>query len=308
MTENTAVGQPNQRVRGGQAGAGGTAGDDHPDIRQQRGRPQQHIGRLQRLDAPDEGDDTFTGGQPQRGAGALAVPGCEGLQIDARMHDVDAARISVVQRNELVGFGFGVHDQPVGLVGNLLFADRAQRRFGGVPVGEGGVLDRGQGVRGVHQWHRPPVAGQPAHLTGEPVVRVHDVVVPRLVVGLGAQHPGGERAQLGGQVVLVQALVGPRGDVAHQYAGGERHRRRVGRGGGPGEDLDLDAAAGQVQSRLQDVDVQSARVTGSRLCQRRGVHGQHRDAARQRSGVDQIPRRPHPYIHTPPWEHRARRG
>ena len=224
------------------------------------------------------------------------------------MHDVDAARISVVQRNQLVGFGFGVHDQPIGFVGHLLLADCAQRRFRGVPVGEGSVLDRGQGVRGVHQRNRPAVAGQPADLTGQPVVRVHDVVVPRLVVGLGAQHPGGERAQLGGQVVLVQALVGSRGDVAYQYAGDDRHRRRVGRGGRPGEDLHLDTAAGQVQSRLQDVDVKPAGIAGSGLRQRRGVHGQHRHAAGQRTEVGQIPSWPHAYMFTPPLPHRARRG
>ena len=46
------------------------------------------------------------------------------------MHDVDAGRVGVVQRNQLLRFMFGVDDQPVSLVDDLLFADGTQRRFG----------------------------------------------------------------------------------------------------------------------------------------------------------------------------------
>jgi hypothetical protein len=81
------------------------------------------------------------------------------------MNNVDTCRVGVVKRNQLLRFVFGVDDQPIGLVDHLLFADRAQRRLGCVAVGERSVLDRGEGVRGVHQRHRPPVARQPAHLT-----------------------------------------------------------------------------------------------------------------------------------------------
>ena len=45
------------------------------------------------------------------------------------MNDVDAQRIGVVQRDQLVHFGFGVDDQPVGFVDHLLFTDRPQRRL-----------------------------------------------------------------------------------------------------------------------------------------------------------------------------------
>ena len=174
--------------------------------------------------------------------------------------------------------------KPVGLVDHLLLADGAHRRLGRVDVGQRDVLHRGQRVRGVHQRHRPAVAGQPADLAGEPVVRVHDVVVAGLVGGLGAQHPGRERAQLRRQVMLVETLERAGDHVAHQHAGRHPHRRRVGRRRRAGEDLDLDAAAGHVQRRLQDVDVHAAGVSGTRLRQRRGVHRQHRDTFRQRCG------------------------
>ena len=121
--------------------------------------------------------------------------------------------------DQLFRFVLGVDDQPVRLVDHLLLPDRAQRRLGRIAVGQRGVLHRGERVRGVHQRDRPAVAGQPADLPGQPVVRVHDVVVPRFVGRLGAQHPGRERAQLGGQVVLVQALERARHHVADQHAG-----------------------------------------------------------------------------------------
>ena len=185
------------------------------------------------------------------------------------------AGIGVVKRNQLLRFVFGVDDQPVGFVDDLLLTDRAQRRLGCVTVGQRRVLDRGEGVRGVHQRHRPPIARQPADLTGQPVVRVHDVVVARLVGGLGAQHARGERAQLGGQVVLVQPLERARDHVAHQHARRHPHRRLIGRRGGPGEDLHLDAAAGHLQRALQHVDVHPAGIAGAGLGQRRGVHRQN---------------------------------
>lgn len=124
-----------------------------------------------------------------------------------------------MQRNQLLRFGFGVDDQPVGLVDHLLFTDRAQRRLGSVAVGQRRVLHRGQGVRGVHERDRPSVACQPTHLTRQPVMRMHDVVVAGLVGGLGAQYACGEGAQLGGQVVFVQAFERAGDDVANEHPG-----------------------------------------------------------------------------------------
>ena len=253
------VGQPHQAVRGGQAAARRPAGHHDAHARQFRGGAQHDVGRLQRLDPPDERHHVFVERQPQRGPGRPAVTRTEHVQIHAGMNDVDSRRIGMVDRNQLPRFIIGVDDQPVRLVDDLLLPDRAQRRLGRVAVGQRRVLDRGQRVRGVHQRHRPAVAGQPADLSGQPVVRVHDVVVARFVRRLGAQHPGGERAQLGGQVVFVQALERPRHHVAHQHAGRHPRDRRIGGRGGPGEDLHLDTPPRQVQRGLQHVDVHARR-------------------------------------------------
>ena len=114
------------------------------------------------------------------------------------MYDVDARRVGVVKRNQLSRFVFGVDDQSIRLVDHLLLADRAQWRLGRIAVGKCGVLHRGKRVRGVHQRHRPPIAGQPADLAGQPVVRMHDVVIAGLVGGFRAQHACRERTQLRG--------------------------------------------------------------------------------------------------------------
>ena len=90
--------------------------------------------------------------------------------------------------------------------------------------------------------------------------------------GLGPQDACGERAQLGGQVVLVQAFERAGDDVADQHSRRDVHDGRIGRRRGPGEDLHLYPASGHLQSGLQDVDVHPARVAGPRLGQRRRVH------------------------------------
>ena len=218
------------------------------------------------------------------------------------MDHVDPGRIGVVERNDLVRFDFGVDDEPIRLVDDLLFAHSAQRRFGSVAVRQRGVLHRRQGVGGVHQGHRPAVARQPPHLTGQPVVRVHDVVVAGFVVGFRTQDAGGEGAQLGRQIVLVQSLERSRHHIAHQNPGCERYDRWIRRGRRPGEDLDFDAALGHSQRGLQDVDVHSARITGARLGQGRGVHRQYRHAPGSRGAlrVGHLPWMPHSSIFTPP--------
>ena len=279
------VGQPNQRVGRREAGPGWAAGHQYPQrrvaVREPGRRAQQHIGGLERLNTPDEGQDELVGVQPERRPRRPSVAGCEGLQIHAGMHHVDARRIGVVKRNQLLRFVFGVDDQSVRLVDDLLLTDRAQRRFGCVAFGKRRVLDRREGMRGVHQRHRPPITREPADLTRQPVVRVHDVVVARLVCRFGPQHAGGECAQLCGQVVLVQPFEGARDDVAHQHAGRHPHRRLIGRRCGPGEDLHLDAAARHLQRALQHVDVHAAGVTRAGLGQWRGVHRQNGDSSRQ---------------------------
>ncbi len=262
------VGQPNQPVRRGQPAARRPTGHHHTHPGQFGRGAQQHIGRLERLDAADERQHRLVGVEPEGSAGGALVSRREHLQVDAGVNHVDAGRVGVVQRNQLLRFVFGVDDQPVRLVDNLLFADGTQRRFWRVAVGQRGVLHRGQRVRGVHKRHGPAVPCQPADLSGEPVVRMHDVVVAGLMRGFGAQHTRREGAQLGGQVVFVESLEGPRHDVANQHARRDLDDGLIGRRRRAGEDLHLDAAAGHLQRALQHVDVHAARVAGARLRQR----------------------------------------
>ena len=112
---------------------------------------------------------------------------------------------SVVQLGELRRLGRGVGDEPGGGVDHLLLADDPRCRLGSVTLGERGVLHLGERVGGVDERDRPALGGHPADLAGEPVVRVHRVVVARLVRGLDPHQAGGERAQLGRQIVLAQA-------------------------------------------------------------------------------------------------------
>ena len=102
--------------------------------------------------------------------------------------DERARGVGAVVLDELAGLLVGVGDQPVGLGDHLLLADHPGARLGPVALGQRRVLDLGERVRGVDQRHAPPVAGQPADLAGQPVVRVDDVVEARLVLGLLAQH------------------------------------------------------------------------------------------------------------------------
>ena len=72
--------QSNQGVGGGQAAAGGPAHDQHPrSRRQQSRRAQQHVGCLERLDAPDERNYPLSCRQPQGGTRPQPVTGAEGL-------------------------------------------------------------------------------------------------------------------------------------------------------------------------------------------------------------------------------------
>ena len=173
--------------------------------------------------------------------------------------------------DQIPRLGAGVGDQPIRLGDHLLLADQPAAGLRLVVVGHRGVLDLGQGVRRVHQRHSPAVLGQVSDLTGEPVVRVHDVVVAGRAARLGPHHPGRERAQLAGEFLLVQPLERPGHDVPDQHAGCQLGDRRLIRRRRPGEDLHLDAAGGQPPGRLVDVDVHPARVTGARLGHRRGV-------------------------------------
>lgn len=110
-------------------------------------------------------------------------------------------------------------------------------------------------------------------------MRVHEVVVAGPVACPGLHHPVREGTELGREVLLGEALVGACVDMADEDAGGQLDGRREAAGGGTREDLDLDVDRGEALRQLDDVDVHAARVAGARLVERRGVHGEHRDAA-----------------------------
>lgn len=108
---------------------------------------------------------------------------------------------------------------------------------------------------------------------------VDQVVVAGAVAGPGLHHTVGEGAELGGEVLLVEALVGAGVDVADEDAGGQFHGGREVGGGGAGEDLDLDVDRGEALRQLHDVDVHAAGVAGAGLVERGGVHAEHGYAA-----------------------------
>src|SRR3954463_13459892 len=117
----------------------------------------------------------------------------------------------------------------------------------------------------MHERHSPALLHQPADLAGQPVVRVNEVEVPRFVHRLDPQHTGRERAELRGEISLVQALERTGGDVTHAHARRELDDRREVTRGCPGEDLHIDAGGGETFGYFADVDIEAAGVTGARL-------------------------------------------
>jgi hypothetical protein len=97
---------------------------------------------------------------------------------------------------------------------------------------------------------------------------VDQLVPPRGIGRLGAQHASGERAQLGRQVLLGETLERPGDDVPHQNPGGHLDDGWLVPAGGPREDFNLDPGLGQPPGDLDDVDVHASGVTGTRLVER----------------------------------------
>jgi hypothetical protein len=69
---------------------------------------------------------------------------------------------------------------------------------------------------------------------------MNQAVPARLALRLGAQDPGGEGAELSGQILLAQPLVRPGADVVDENARGQLNGGWQGAAGGAGEDLDRD--------------------------------------------------------------------
>jgi hypothetical protein len=219
---------------GVEAGAAGGAHDVHaepvPEARavaeESGGGVQQDVGRLERLDAADEEEDEGVLGGADGAAGGGAVAGGEPVEVDAGRDDEGARGVGAVVADQLPSLLVGVGDQPVRLGDHLLLADDPRPRLRSVAVGQRLVLDLRERVRGVDERHAPPVPGQPAHLAGQPVVRVNDVVVARLVLGLLSQDGGGEGTELARQLLLAKALERAGADVPDGHPGDHLDDRR----------------------------------------------------------------------------------
>lgn len=99
------------------------------------------------------------------------------------------------------------------------------------------------------------------------------------VVGPRLHHAVREGAELGGEVLLGEALVGAGVDVPDEDAGAQFDAGGHGGGRGAGEDLDLDVEVGEALGQLHDVDVHAMRRRPCRAGAGGGVHGEHGHAA-----------------------------
>jgi hypothetical protein len=102
--------------------------------------------------------------------------------------------------------------------------------------------------------------------------------VAGVALDLDPQHVANEAAQLRREVVLLKALERAGGHVPHDDAGLGLDDRLLMTRRGAGEDLDLDAAGGELPGELEHVDVHATGVTRAGLLERRRVRREHRDA------------------------------
>src|SRR5439155_1612620 len=208
-------------------------------------------------------NDSLWLGTPIRSAAAYrsarASPGCGGRNRTASLTpSVAAASTRAVGRSRPVPLG------PPQIATTTFFSSSGSRRRSSARawISTSGALSG---------WIRPTKATTSAS-PGSPTRRPGR---------LGPQHAGGEGAELARQVLLGQALERPGDDVPDGHARCQLDHGRQLAGGGPGEDLDLDAGLRQPLGHLDDVHVHAARVPGARLVQRRGVHRQGDHTARQ---------------------------
>ena len=212
-------------------------------LEQPRGRPEQHIGRLQRLDPADEQQDDGVraarpSGAPGRGpvTGAGTCPGPRRVR-PPRPSRARRRTASISSLRLVVGVG----DQPVRGLDHLLLADHARRRLGCVAVGQAGVLDPGHRVHGVHQRHPPAVARRASRPARTASSASGSRRTSRARGSPRRAARPGEGAQLAGQFVLGESLERPGRDVRTSHAGHQLDPGGQARTRRPGEDLDLDA-------------------------------------------------------------------
>ena len=200
------------------------------------------------------------------------------------MDHLDPVGVGVVQVDQLPGLVVGVGDQHVGGRDDLLLADHAGASGSGVsPSASAAFLTFAmvcmECTSGTPQRSRASAAD----LAGEPVVRVHQVVVAGRVAASARSTSRGERAQLAGSSSLVSPSNGPGGDVPDRDAVGGLDDRRE--GAATVARVKMSTSMPRAASRrgeLDDVDVHAAGVAGARLVERGGVQADHR--ARRRDG------------------------
>ena len=154
-----------------------------------------HVGRLQRLDPADEGDQRAVGGQTRGARARLRLRRRRKIvEVDTGMHHLDASRGRRRTGRSAAGPRRRCWRSSMSAAATTCSSPiSAGHRLGGVALGERGVLDLRHRVHRVHQRDAPAVARQRPDLAAEPVVAVHEVVVAGRVVGLGAQHLARER-------------------------------------------------------------------------------------------------------------------
>ena len=141
-------------------------------MRRQRGEGADgHVGRLQRLDAPDEQDDRPVDGQPDGAPRAGPVAGGEEGVLDGRRDDLDAPGRVAVQAAELALLLRAADADGVAAADDVGLGPVAPRRLEVAALG----LDPGQRVERRHERHVEGVLEAVPDDAAQPVVAVDDV-------------------------------------------------------------------------------------------------------------------------------------
>ena len=203
----------------------------------------------------------------------------EDRMVDAGRNDPDPLRIGAVEADELPRLLGRRREDPVGLADHPLLAPQAFEGLRRLTSSEGVVLDLAERVERGNERHTEDVLGRPPDPAGQPVVAVDDVVAVALLAS-DAEDPAEELRQVALHRGLRDRLA--RTGLGAHHADARRDLADlVGRSApAPGEQVHLDPLAGEALGHGADVDVHPAGVTGPRLIDGRGVHGEHGDAGR----------------------------